>query len=428
MPSTWLEADHDIIGVDVSHWQVGPNISEVLANNKFTISSASITGVTVITLDEGLYDSRTLGEALIAKLNAAAISWTSGSAIVWTGTGFDRNINRIIFKYVTNAPSGTPIIKINNVYTSGSKTYNTKKIFGFKSDIVDIPYATKTTVSDKPTDFVILPVDWAWMAQMHPNLGFAMCKASQKTADEKLKTNLPAMKQHLSTVTRTFGNYTHPIAIGTYHFSNINHGPPPSNKESVYVAQADMYFKEVIETNVVPNFWVLDWEDEKGDVIPGTKSEKETFRAKMAKVFVIRLYNNLKKAFGSSYVPKIFIYLGLPFWGSPATDGNPYEWFGSYGPKLWIARYIDVPNTPPEQYHYDYAKLDPRLNISNFEHDGHQWHAWQFTQTANIHGVGGKCDLSVARNSDVWHNDFYQSGPEPQSWPPAVSNPNFFNY
>ena len=232
---------------------------------------------------------------------------------------------------------------------------------------------------------------------------------------------------------RTFGNYTHPIAIGTYHFSNIN-----SDKESVYVAQADNYFKEVIKTNVVPNFWVLDWEDKNGNnVIPGTNSQKETFRAKMAKVFVIRLYNNLKKAFGSSYVPKIFIYLGFYFWGSPATDangnivgGNPHEWFGSYGPKLWIAKYIDglVPNTPPEQYHYDYAKLDPKLNVPHFEHDGHQWHAWQFTQTANIHGVKGKCDLNVARNSDVWHNDFYQSGPEPQSWPPAVSNPNFFNY
>lgn len=271
-------------------------------------------------------------------------------------------------------------------------------------------------------------VNWALMAQNHPNLGFAMCKASQKTADSSLNTNLPAMKQQLSTVTRTFGNYTHPIAIGTYHFSNIT-----SDKESDYVAQADMTFKEVIKTNVVPNFWVLDWEDENGNnVIAGTNGQKETFRAKMAKVFVIRLYNNLKNAFGSSYVPKIFIYLGFYFWGSPELNvvGNPYEWFGSYGPKLWIATYIDglLPNTPPEQYHYDYAKLDPKLNIPHFEHDGHQWHAWQFTQTANIHGVKGKCDLSVARNSDVWHNDFYQSGPEPQSWPSAVSNPNFFNY
>lgn len=138
------------LSIDLTYF----NISEALANNKFTISSTSITGITVITLDDGAYNGVTLGEALLAKLNAAAITWTTGNVIVWTGTGFNGN-GTLTFKYVTNAPSGTPVIKINNAYNSGSKLYNTKKIFGFKTDNVDIPYATKTKVSDEPIDLVI---------------------------------------------------------------------------------------------------------------------------------------------------------------------------------------------------------------------------------------------------------------------------------
>lgn len=138
------------LSIDLTYF----NISEALANNKFTISSTGITGVTVITLDDGAYNGVTLGEALLAKLNAANITWTGGNVIVWTGTTFNGN-GTITFKYVTNAPAGTPAIKINNFYNSGTKQYNTKKIFGFKTDNVDILYATKTKVSDEPIDLVI---------------------------------------------------------------------------------------------------------------------------------------------------------------------------------------------------------------------------------------------------------------------------------
>lgn len=138
------------LSIDLTYF----NISEALANNKFTISSTGITGVAVITLDDGAYNGVTLGEALLAKLNAAAITWTTGNVIVWTGTTFNGN-GTITFKYVTNAPAGTPAIKINNFYNSGTKQYNTKKIFGFKTDNVDILYATKTKVSDEPIDLVI---------------------------------------------------------------------------------------------------------------------------------------------------------------------------------------------------------------------------------------------------------------------------------
>ena len=138
------------LSIDLTYF----NISESLANNKFTISSTGITGISVITLDDGAYNGVTLGEALLAKLNAAAITWTGGNVIVWTGTAFNGN-GTLTFKYVTAAPSGTPAIKINNFYNSGTKQYNTKKIFGFKTNNVDILHTTKTKVSDEPIDLVI---------------------------------------------------------------------------------------------------------------------------------------------------------------------------------------------------------------------------------------------------------------------------------
>ena len=138
------------LSIDLTYF----NISEALANNKFTISSTGITGISVITLDDGAYNGVTLGEALLAKLNAAAITWTAGNVILWTGTAFNGN-GTITFKYATAAPAAAPAIKINNFYNSGTKQYNTKKIFGFKTNLVDILHSTKTKVSDEPIDLVI---------------------------------------------------------------------------------------------------------------------------------------------------------------------------------------------------------------------------------------------------------------------------------
>ena len=243
-------------------------------------------------------------------------------------------------------------------------------------------------------------VNWQQMATIQTNLGFAMCKSTQGTTfiDTHFKTNMQGMKKHLSSVSRTFGSFTNPIAIGTYHFANIL----PGQTDADYQAQADHYFNTVSPYN--PDFWVLDWEDPKGHALSVND------RAKYAKVFVLRLFNKLKEKYGASYVPKIFIYVGYYYWGNPDVSvvGNPYQWFVSYGPKLWIAAYIVNNVLPPAQNDYDIIYDNPRLNIPHFAHGPHTWHVWQYTSTANVPGVTGKCDVSVARNSAIWNSDFYQ--------------------
>jgi GH25 family lysozyme M1 (1,4-beta-N-acetylmuramidase) len=243
-------------------------------------------------------------------------------------------------------------------------------------------------------------VNWKKMVATQANLGFAMCKATQGATfiDSKFRTNMQGMKQHLSPVSKTFGSFTRPIAVGTYHFANIL----PGQTDADYHAQADHYFNTVSGYN--PDFWVLDWEDPRGHALSVND------RARYAKVFVLRLFARLKAKYGPSYVPKIFIYVGYYYWGNPDVNvvGNPYEWFGSYGPKLWIASYIVNNILPPAQHDYDIIYDNPRLNIPHFANGNHTWHVWQYTSSANVHGVNGKCDVSVARNSAIWNSDFYQ--------------------
>jgi GH25 family lysozyme M1 (1,4-beta-N-acetylmuramidase) len=273
-------------------------------------------------------------------------------------------------------------------------------------------------------------VDWATMAARQTNMGFAMCKATQGTThvDSKFKTNILAMSKHLSTTSRTFppptsppttSPYTHPIAIGVYHFANII----PGQTDADYAQQADFFFntastvlipskiKNVPPTFVNPDFWVLDWEDARGHSLSVTE------RAKFAKTFVTRLYNNLKSKYGSSYVPKIFIYVGYYYWGNPDVSvvGNVYEWFGSYGPKLWIAAYVTNNVLPPAQSDWDVVYNDPTLNVPHFAppHPPHPpppptWSAWQYTSSARVPGVSGRCDVSVVLSPEVWNSDFYQ--------------------
>lgn len=302
-------------------------------------------------------------------------------------------------------------------------------------------------------------VDWATMAARQTNMGFAMCKATQGTThvDSNFKTNIIAMSKHLSATSRTFppttsppttSPYTHPIAIGVYHFANII----PGQTDADYAQQADFFFNTVTAHNfttvtkkytdkpprpstttlitptstitttitikgtlvtttvtaahVKPDFWVLDWEDARGNSLSVTE------RAKFAKTFVKRLYNNLKSKFGSSYVPKIFIYVGYYYWGNPDV-GNVYEWFGSYGPKLWIAAYVTNNVLPPAQSDWDVVYNDPTLNVPHFAPPHPHpppptWSAWQYTSLASVPGVSGRCDVSVVLSPEVWNSDFYQ--------------------
>ena len=131
------------------------NISEAFKNNKFSIESIGASTVNsphVITIEDGSYNGASLGDALLSLLNAKAITWTAGNAIVWTGTGF--NGQGLTFKYVTVAPSGTPSLKINCKYNDGVTQYDTRKIFGMITDTVSIPYNTKTKTSDVPIDLI----------------------------------------------------------------------------------------------------------------------------------------------------------------------------------------------------------------------------------------------------------------------------------
>lgn len=131
------------------------NISEALKNNKFTIESIGSTTVGsphIITIEDGSYNGASLGDTLLSLLNAKAITWTGGNAILWTGTGF--NGQGITFKYVTTAPSGTPGLKINCRYNDGTNQYDTRKIFGMITDAPSIPYTTKTKISDIPIDLI----------------------------------------------------------------------------------------------------------------------------------------------------------------------------------------------------------------------------------------------------------------------------------
>ena len=255
-------------------------------------------------------------------------------------------------------------------------------------------------------------------------VGFALCKATEGTQhiDSFFNRNITQMKTHLSSKSRTFGVYTHPIAVGVYHFADIN----PSYTTSDYENQAQFFYNTAHTYH--PDFWMLDWEDKtiyKGQTSGGDSMNKDE-KALHAKEFCVKLHQLLMSKYSPTnpnYIPKIFIYVGYYYWGSPNVSVvEPVnQWFGTYGPKLWIASYpyassiINPP--PPSQAHHDTISTDIKLNVPHFQATytkpnsnivTYSWSMWQYTSQSRVPGVTGNCDLSVARDSITWHYDFYQ--------------------
>ena len=251
-------------------------------------------------------------------------------------------------------------------------------------------------------------INWTKMVDIQKNMGFAMCKATQgkKSIDSKFTHNITQMRETFSTPagSRTFDGHTHQIAFGVYHFAEID----PSFIGSDYQGQADWFYNTVANAvnnniNHFPNFWVLDWEDPKGNSIP------HTTRANFAKVFVQRLHSKLMIKFGESYVPKIFIYTGHYYWGDDVKMDTT-TWFTTYGPKLWMAAYT-TNNVLPETHDVSkYNVIDkytnnPKLNLLN---SLDKWIVWQYSSSISVPGISSRCDVSVARSSNDWHSNFYQ--------------------
>lgn len=252
-------------------------------------------------------------------------------------------------------------------------------------------------------------IDWNKMVNNQKNMGFAMCKATEGTnfIDPNFVYNITQMCETFSTpaASRTFGGHTNQIAFGVYHFAKII----PTYKDTDFQTQADFFYNTVVNSvkNVddhFPNFWVLDWEDASGENIPYDT------RANYAKAFVQQLHSNLMNKFGQSYVPKIFIYSEYYYWGNIVNDAT--KWFTTYGPKLWMAAYI-TNNVLPEtetinKYNIvnKYTNETPTLNLVN---SLGKWMVWQYTSSASVPGVLSRCDVSVARTSDDWNLDFYQT-------------------
>jgi GH25 family lysozyme M1 (1,4-beta-N-acetylmuramidase) len=252
-------------------------------------------------------------------------------------------------------------------------------------------------------------INWVKMVDIQKNMGFAMCKATQgkNSIDSKFTHNITQMRETFSTPagSRTFDGHTHQIAFGVYHFAEII----PTFINSDYEVQADWFYNTVANAvnnniNHFPNFWVLDWEDPKGNSI------SHTTRANFAKVFVQRLHSKLMIKFGESYVPKIFIYSGYYYWGDDVKIDTT-KWFTTYGPKLWIAAYTTnnvLPETHGTVSKYnivDKYTNNPKLNLLD---SLGKWIVWQYSSSISVPGISSRCDVSVARSSNDWHSNFYQ--------------------
>lgn len=257
-------------------------------------------------------------------------------------------------------------------------------------------------------------INWNKMVETQKNLGFAMCKATDGAnyIDTNFVDNITNMRKAFSTpaASRTFGGHTHQVAFGVYHFANII----PTYTDSDYQYQADFFYNTVanaVDNNIqnFPDFWVLDWEYPSGNSIP------HTTRANYAKVFVQQLYRKLMNKFTQSnvpsYVPKIFIYVDYYYWGNDVSIDTT-DWFTTYGPKLWIAGYITnyvLPTTDPNNKYNiadKYTNGTPTLSLVK---SLGEWMVWQYTDRASVPGISSRCDVSVARTSDDWNLDFYQT-------------------
>lgn len=132
------------------------NVSENFKNNKFRVRSKAgnlltqggvaedtsnpndpadyvLSTIPIVTIPDGIYRTGAeFGAALLAALNAAAISWTGGNQIAWTNTAFDATTNSIRFRYATAAPAGTPELWIDATFTDATTgvKYDSSRILG----------------------------------------------------------------------------------------------------------------------------------------------------------------------------------------------------------------------------------------------------------------------------------------------------------
>ena len=142
------------MSIDLSYF----NVSNSLKNNKISIQSNGINSSPVIvTIPDGSYNGITLQTAVISVLNSASITWTSGSAIDFTGTAYNAG-GTFTFGYSTAKPAGTSnanaSIKVNFVVGD----VDSRKIFGSVDAFLDISYASNgsgTIISRSTTIGVI---------------------------------------------------------------------------------------------------------------------------------------------------------------------------------------------------------------------------------------------------------------------------------
>jgi len=93
----------------------------------------------VVIIPDGLYKTGAdFGAALLAALNAAAISWTGGNVIAWTNTAYDAQSQSIRFRYATAAPAGTPELFIDSVYQDPNTgiAYDSSRVLGTTGAVV----------------------------------------------------------------------------------------------------------------------------------------------------------------------------------------------------------------------------------------------------------------------------------------------------
>lgn len=139
------------------------NVSELFRNNRFRVRSKAGNLLTqnavvengtnpsnppaqyqpksfpVVIIPDGVYKTGAdLGTAILTALNTAAISWTGGNQIVWTGTAYDAGSQSIRFHYATAAPAGTPELFIDSVYQDPNTdvAYDSSRVLGTTGAIV----------------------------------------------------------------------------------------------------------------------------------------------------------------------------------------------------------------------------------------------------------------------------------------------------
>lgn len=126
------------LSIDLSY----KNVTTNLKNNRLIISNASnalVGSPITVNIPDGNYSGSSLADAIETALNALAITWTGGNAIVWN-ISFEPSGN-LKFGYETAKPVGINAndasIKIDFVSAGG---FNSKKTVGSSTDFISIAY------------------------------------------------------------------------------------------------------------------------------------------------------------------------------------------------------------------------------------------------------------------------------------------------